>query len=225
MPVGLTSSEDTKARLIEAAGEEFAQHGFRAATVRQICKRARTNIGSVNYHFRDKRGLYIAAFEHTSQLAMTKYPPDLGLSQEATPEERLQAFIRSFLMSLMAEGFPAWHGKLIAQEIASPSGALDQMMDNSIRPLYKYLAGIVRELLHEQEPQDGEFSDATFLTVQSITGQCLHHHIARHIIDALCPDDFDPTGIELIADHILQFSLGGIRALSTGATEKNSQGR
>ncbi|MGC9194135.1 MAG: TetR/AcrR family transcriptional regulator [Syntrophobacteraceae bacterium] len=77
--------EDTKARLIKAAGEVFAQHGYRASTVRQICQRARTNVGSVNYHFRDKKGLYKAIFGQSLQLAITRYPPDLGLTDQATP--------------------------------------------------------------------------------------------------------------------------------------------
>ncbi len=218
MPDSSINNEDTKARLIEAAGEVFAQHGFRASTVRQICKRARTHVGAVNYHFRDKKGLYAAILGYSHQLAVSKYPPDLGLTQEATPEEKLRAYIRAFLLRFMAEGLPAWHGKLMAQEIANPSGALDQMMENSIRPLYKYLAGIVRELMHEEKSPEAEDSNATFLTALSIVGQCLHHHIARQIIEALRPRSFDPTRIEQIADHITRFSLGGIREVAAGAT-------
>lgn len=216
MPESSTNSEDTKARLIEAAGEVFARYGFRASTVRQICKRAHANIGSVNYHFRDKEGLYAALLTYSRQLALSKYPPDLGLSRNATPEEKLRAYIRSFLLRLMAEGLPAWHGKLMAQEIADPTGALDQMVQNSILPLYKYLAAIVRELMHEEEPPHAEDSDATFLTALSIAGQCLHYYIARHIIEAIRPRGFDPNRIEQIADHITRFSLGGIRELAAG---------
>ena len=217
MPKSSTNSEETKARLIEAAGGEFAQHGFRASTVRQICKRARAHVGSVNYHFRDKKGLYAAIFGYAVQFALSKYPPDLGLTREATPEEKLRAYIHSFLLRIMAEGIPAWHGKLIAQEIAEPSGALDNVMETSIRPPFTYLAGIVRELTHEENPPGGEESPATFMTALSIVGQCLHHHIARHVIEALRPPSFDSTNIEQIADHITRFSLGGIRALAVGA--------
>jgi AcrR family transcriptional regulator len=218
MPQSSTNSEDTKARLIEAAGEVFAQYGFRASTVRQICKRAHANVGSVNYHFRDKKGLYAAILAYSRQLALSKYPPDLGLSLNATPEEKLRAYIRTFLLRLMAEGLPAWHGKLMAQEIVDPTGALDQVVQNSIRPLYKYLAAIVQELTHEEKKsQDGEDSDATFLTSLSIAGQCLHYHIARHIIEVIRPRGFDPKRIEQITDHITRFSLGGIRELAAGA--------
>ena len=44
----------TEKRLLEAAGEIFAEHGYRAATVRQICEKARANIAAVNYYFGDK---------------------------------------------------------------------------------------------------------------------------------------------------------------------------
>ncbi len=209
--------EDTKTRLMEAAGEVFAQYGYRASTVRQICQRARTNLGSVNYHFRDKKGLYAAIFGQSLKLALTRYPPDLGLTDRATPEEKLRAYIHSLLLRLMGEGLPAWHGKLLAQEIAEPSGAIDEVMEYSIRPLYTYLAAIVREMTNEEKPAGGEESDRTFLTAFSIVGQCLHHHIGRHMIEALRPRGFDPTRIEQITDHITCFSLGGIRALTAQA--------
>ena len=38
----------TRRRLLEAAGEVFAEHGFRAATVQEICRRADANIAAVN---------------------------------------------------------------------------------------------------------------------------------------------------------------------------------
>jgi AcrR family transcriptional regulator len=209
--------EDTKARLMEAAGEVFAQNGYRASTVRQICQRAHTNLGSVNYHFRDKKGLYAAIFGQSFQLAVTLYPPDLGISGQATPEEKLRAYIHSLLLRLMGEGLPAWHGKLLAKEISEPSGALGELVEHSIRPLYTYLASIVHELIREDKRADGEDSDTTFLTSISIVAQCLHHHISRHLIEALRPRGFDPGRIEQITDHITRFSLGGIRALAAGA--------
>jgi AcrR family transcriptional regulator len=48
----------TRERLIEAAGQLFADHGFRKVTVREICRVARANVAAVNYHFGDKLGLY-----------------------------------------------------------------------------------------------------------------------------------------------------------------------
>ena len=55
------SQDDTKTRLLEAAGEEFAEKGFEGATIRSIIERAKANIAAVNYHFGDKERLYIQA--------------------------------------------------------------------------------------------------------------------------------------------------------------------
>jgi TetR/AcrR family transcriptional regulator, regulator of cefoperazone and chloramphenicol sensitivity len=212
----VNKNDDTKAKLIESAGEVFAQHGFRSATIREICRRAGTNVSAVNYHFRDKKGLYASVLESLHQSAVRKYPPDLGLKEGATAEEKLRAFIHSFLLRILDEGFPAWHGKLMAQEIADPTGAIDQLVRNSIRPLFEHLAGIVRVLLQKGDPRDEKNSHVTFLCAISIVGQCLHHFTGRRIIAALRPASFDPTDIERIADHITRFSLGGIREIGTG---------
>ncbi|MBP8644723.1 MAG: CerR family C-terminal domain-containing protein [Syntrophobacteraceae bacterium] len=211
-------NDDTKARLIEAAGEVFAQHGFRSATVRDICSRAGVHVGAVNYHFGSKEGLYAAVLTHTHQSAVKKYPPQLGLRQGATPEEKLRAFILSFLLRTMDEGFPAWHGKLLARELADPTDALDQLLQNSVRPLFAYLAGILGELLGEAKPAEGEENDVIFLSMMSIIGQCLQHFTARRAIAVLRPKSFDPSDIGRIADHITRFSLGGIRELGARET-------
>ncbi len=207
-------SGKTKAKLIEAAGQVFFQRGFRAATVREICRRAGTPLGAVNYHFRNKQGLYTAILEHSYRLAIRKYPPHFGLGDEATPEERLRAFIRAFLLRISDEGIPAWHMKLITREISDPTGALGNLVQGSIRPVYKYLAGILREILQEGGAAEGEESDSVFLCAMSIVGQCLHYLTDKRLIAVLHPERFDAGDIERIADHITQFSLGGIRQLA-----------
>ena len=51
---------ETNERLLAAATEVFAEVGYRAATLREICRRGQANIAAVNYHFRDKEQLYAA---------------------------------------------------------------------------------------------------------------------------------------------------------------------
>jgi TetR/AcrR family transcriptional regulator, regulator of cefoperazone and chloramphenicol sensitivity len=198
---------ETRQRLLEAAGEVFAERGFRATTVRDICRRARANLAAVNYYFGDKEQLYAAVLQSTFHCASEKYPLDLGLGAEATAEERLQAFIRSHLFSLLDEGLPAWHRKLITREMAEPTGALDALVDQMIRPEADLLMSIVRDVLgHDATPR------RVWRCAASIIGQCLFYHHARPVIKRLDPEQtYTPEAIEQLVDHVTQFSLAALR--------------
>src|SRR3954466_1727491 len=92
-----TSLAKTRQQLIEAAGQVFAEHGYRAATVREICMRAGANVASIHYHFGDKEKLYLEVLRYAHQKDNESNP---GLSKTAahlSPEERLKQFIKSLL--------------------------------------------------------------------------------------------------------------------------------
>ncbi len=216
--------EGTKRRLIMAAGEVFAQHGFRAATIREICKRAGASISAVNYHFRDKEGLYEAVFEYSHRWVVEKYPHDLGLGDRATPEQRLRAFILSFLLRGLGDGFPAWHGKLLAQETADPQGVLSKVAETAIRPMDEYLEGIVRELLQKEDRSQTLDDHSVQLCRMNIIGQCIFQLHARKFMQFPGPRDLEPEEITAIADQIFRFSLGGIQAIAiTGQSSRKGR--
>ncbi len=201
--------QDTRARLLEAAGEVFARCGFRGATVREISKCADANIAAVNYHFGDKGGLYAAVLSYSLESAFKKYPPDLGLGSGADPEDRLRAFIRSLLCRILDEGRPAWHGKLMAMELAQPTAVLDQIVEKVIGPLYKLLVSIVGEMAG-----DGATDQGIHLCSLSIFGQCLFYRHSRAIIPKLYPLKLGSEEVDLLTDHIARFSLAGMRLRS-----------
>src|SRR6202035_5744794 len=86
----------TRARLIEAAGEVFADHGYQSATVRDICARAGANIAAVNYHFGDKLALYEAVLRHAISAAEAEEMLAPARSS-GKPEEALRLFITAML--------------------------------------------------------------------------------------------------------------------------------
>lgn len=55
--------ERTRARILEAATEEFAHFGLGGARVDRIAKRAAANKRMLYYYFRDKDNLFLAALE------------------------------------------------------------------------------------------------------------------------------------------------------------------
>ena len=64
--------ELTRDKLIEAAGHVFAERGYRAATIREICRRAGANVAAVNYTFGDKMGLYTEVLRHSVRAAQNR---------------------------------------------------------------------------------------------------------------------------------------------------------
>lgn len=53
----------TRTRILDAAEQLFAEHGFEAASVRMIAARAGVNVAAANYHFGSKDGLLRSVFE------------------------------------------------------------------------------------------------------------------------------------------------------------------
>ena len=203
------SITETQQRLLEAAGEVFAEQGFRNARVREICQRAGANVAAVNYHFGDKQRLYAAVMEYAQGLALEKYPLIQGESTDVPAAERLRAFIHYALSSFFNQGAPAWLGKLMAWEMIEPTSALDTAVGSFILPMAEELGAIVRELL-ETPVSD----DLVHRCQISIIGQCLHYRNARPVIQRLFPEQqYSPENIAMMADHITRFSLSALRGL------------
>ncbi len=60
----MSSHFNTKDRILDAAEELFAQHGFAGTSLRQVTSRADVNIAAVNYHFGSKENLVNEVFKH-----------------------------------------------------------------------------------------------------------------------------------------------------------------
>jgi TetR/AcrR family transcriptional regulator, regulator of cefoperazone and chloramphenicol sensitivity len=198
----------TRRRLLDRAAELFADRGFDAVTVREICGAAGANVAAINYHFGDKAGLYgevvdvaIAAMRETAAAA-------IQAAESAPPEERLRAYVRVFLERLMSRGRDSWIHRLMSRELEAPTPALDRVVDQVLRPRIAFLAGIVADLMKLPA------SDARVgRTVASIQGQCLlyrHHAVVSRLMPSWRPT---PERLLELTDHITRFSLGGIEAL------------
>jgi AcrR family transcriptional regulator len=207
-----STSLDTRQRLLEAAGEVFAEQGFRAATIRDICNKAGANVAAVNYYFRDKHALYAEVLKYAFENARARYPSDMGLGPQASPKERLAAFVRALVYRILDQTRLAWHGTLMSREMVEPTDALAPLVDEAIRPEFERLRGIVRELLGpDADPEQ------VLQCVWSITGQCLFYYHAKHIIAILRPPGpYAPQDMQCIADHVIAFSLSAIQCLQLG---------
>jgi AcrR family transcriptional regulator len=205
--------DDTRKRLLDAAGSVFAEKGFQAATVREICERARVkNIAAVNYYFRDKQRLYLEAVKHASQCRIQDTP--LPVLPPGTPAaEKLRVFVRTMLVRMVDEHSPRWHVQLMMRELLQPTEACVEMVRDFIRPQFERLQEILAELL-----PPGTSAVKRHQVAFSIVGQCLYYRMARPVVALLIgADEFATYDLDGLTDHIASFSLAALRKMKQEA--------
>jgi len=174
-----------------------------------ICECAGVNVAAINYHFRSKEELYADVLNYWHEFAVKKYPPLLGVGENAPPEEQLRAFIRSLLFRVLDKGKPAWFGKVMAREMAEPTRAFDHKVNEVMRPLNKLLAAIIEKIVRTSVSKE-----TIRMCCASILGQCFYYYNTRVITPLFQRNMSEPDEIERIADHILRFSLKGLKQYS-----------
>lgn len=115
-----TSSENTKAAIIDAAGLLAAEMGFSNVSTRAVAKKSGENIGSIHYHFGSKDGLFeavvrtaITDFATTPHWELTK-----ELSADNTPQElsnALRLLVQQYVAKLFNSDKPQWHSHIVYQ--------------------------------------------------------------------------------------------------------------
>lgn len=198
-----TTQDATKARLLEAAGEEFAAKGYESARVRSICERAGANLAAVNYHFGDKEQLYVQAVVEAYRFQTRAFPDAIP---DGTPAEQLRLAIHSFLANVLAMNRArSWHHDLMMREIVSPTHASEALVRDAIRPRFELMRGVVRRACPEA---DGRRLDAlTF----SVIGQCLHYKMAAVVCERLIGKEaFASLDLEYLTQHITSFCLAAL---------------
>jgi len=206
-PVPKTASphRDSRETILGVAGEIFSEKGYEAATIKEITDRAGVNVASVNYYFRDKLGLYTEVLRKALHDGRLSLPPD---SAGLAPEERLTRYIGSFMHSMLGAGRPSWSGRMMIRELAKPTPALPQIVEEIIRPNFEIMSQLVAGVA--RAPLDDE---TLRLLAHSVLAQCCHWKTARPIFPFLWPElNFDEATVQRIAKHVAAFAIAGIRA-------------
>ena len=155
--------EATRAALVRAAGELFAERGYAAVGTNDVVRHAGVTRGAMYHHFRDKKELFRAAYEETEKYLVEGLAARLETIED--PWEALVTGMRSFfdiasdpkLMQMGLIDAPAVLGWAEWREIGNRYGlgitteGLQRAMDAGIlrqadvRPLAHLLLGALGE--------------------------------------------------------------------------------
>jgi AcrR family transcriptional regulator len=205
-----------KERLLKAAGQIFAEKGFKAATIKEITESAGVNIAAVNYYFSSKERLYIESVKHAHSgmiegMRKAPWPPGTPTSQ------KLRDFIGGFVARLFDPTRPAWLVQLMMREMMQPTEACVELVRDNIRPVAEGLMAILREILPPDTPRW-----KLLMAGQSIISQCVFYCQNRPIIEQLAGPDYQFYSPAAITEHITRFSLAALgleKPLSQGETK------
>lgn len=184
----------------------FAKDGFAAGSVREISRRARVNVASINYYFGSKEGLYrevlLAAHQQVLRL---EQPPRLELG--GGPREALGLWIDFCLRFVLLKR--ASHpvlGKLMAHEMRQPTAALNELVKRVMEPIFADLKRIVAAVGGKSLP-----AQEVEMLAHHIIGMCVHYEHSSAVIKRLgfTPPDSE-AGIAQLAASITALALGGI---------------
>lgn len=200
---------NTKEALLAAAIEVFADKGYDAATVRDICGKANANVAAVNYHYGGKNSLYVAVLEQV-------FPRDeyQGGDDTRSPEDRLRDFVRELASEIYERGdaMVTQRWAIFLREMAKPSQNLDFIVRRQVQPRANELRDILAQILGDVPEHVLAFSSA------NIWALMLDHLLTQPILDRMTPKR--PTvqaNMDAFVEHVVKFSLGGLRAVKESA--------
>jgi AcrR family transcriptional regulator len=167
-----------RARIRDAALEQFAERGFEGATIRGIASAAGVSPGLVQHHFGSKEGLRRACDDEVLELVRRKMR--VTESGEITSPR--------VLASLYAAGRPL--ARYLARAAVERSPAAAELLDEIAAHTERFLGATWPERfpLGSQRARDA----AAVLVAQSAGTLVLHDHVARQMglddrTDALSP--------------------------------------
>lgn len=207
------NDQSTKDALLAAAMRIFAQKGFLAATVRDICSLAGANVAAVNYHFGGKEALYGAVLDVIFELDQVWGREQSWNKPEYSPEEQIRAFFEQFAHEIYddkdVEGFSKDQWAIFLMEMANPSKYLDGIVSSRVQ----HDADLLRETV--QNFFGGKADNMTVMNCTlSIWSQLLDPLVLSPITDRMNPPrPRIKDNIQAFVDHMYLFTIGGMTAI------------
>ncbi|HEX5756291.1 MAG TPA: TetR family transcriptional regulator [Arenimonas sp.] len=151
-----TTHFSTKERILGAAEELFAQHGFAGTSLREVTSRADVNIAAVNYHFGSKENLVNEVFRRRMDEMSERRLSLLARAQADKPgdlESVLAAFIEPALAMNLDRHGGASFVRVLARAYAEKNDGLRHFLSENyghvLRDFTKAISSCVPSLPKE----------------------------------------------------------------------------
>ncbi len=135
--------EQTRCRILDAAGSLFAANGYAETTSKAIAELAGADMASINYHFGSRGGLYQAALAEAHgrliQLDVLQQLANSSLPGTTKVTRVIDVMIDAALSDR------GWYARILARELLAPSSHLKVLLETVGQPKLSLIECILSE--------------------------------------------------------------------------------
>jgi AcrR family transcriptional regulator len=137
--------ESTKEKIMWAAAEVFAEHGFADTTNRMIAAKAGVNHALINYHFQGKRELY----KRVVGYLIDKHAPSEVFSPRVTNDKEwrmaLTEINKRFLFEVLdTDPLQTWKEAIFNREMNNPTDVFREIFEEYMKPRFNQYINLVQ---------------------------------------------------------------------------------
>lgn len=200
-----------KERILDAAEELFAVHGFDGVTIRQIAAKAQVDVALASYHFGKKRDLFDAVFLRRAEIlneerleALLHCQAQAGASGPSV-EQIIEAFLRPLEME-QESGDTGWKNylALVAYINNSPVWG-KELMSKHFDPLVSRFIEALKKALPGAQEKD------IYWCYHYLSGALTLTFAQTGRIDKLSKGLCCSTDFKSAYDHMIPFVAAGFR--------------
>ncbi len=218
---GTVSRPDTRARILGAAEQLFAEHGFAAMSLRELTRVAEVNLAAVNYHFGSKeRLMWEVLRKHIEPInrERLKLLDEAERAAGANPVP-LDKILDTLLLPLMeAARTPQGLDQRLMRIVGRTFSESAEFCKELHREFFKNLSERFRAALRRTLPDlsEKQLNWRFYLMICLMLGALSQHHRLEYLSQGNC----DASAVDEILAYLKSFVRAG---LSASAVEQEAE--
>lgn len=156
----------TRERILEAAVEEFAEHGYSGASTRTVAAKAKVQHPALTYYFDSKEGLWRAVMTMLNERFASMYRQRLDGLRGVDSVTTLRLIMEDFIRFSAAN--PEFH-RLMTHEAGRGGERMNWLVDNFTKDFFKLLTGLIRSAQQQGRFVEGDPYHVAYLFIGAVT--------------------------------------------------------
>jgi TetR/AcrR family transcriptional regulator, regulator of cefoperazone and chloramphenicol sensitivity len=203
--------QTTRERLLEVAGQVFAEKGFDRATGKEICERAGINTAAVNYYYGGIEGLYAAVIREAHSRFVTHAAAVAAIADKTDARAKLEAILELIVRTLVGPALSSWVLRVIGREVVAPSAALAALRETEFLPKTRILKSIVSELMGLPEDHPAVARGCVSVMAPCFLLLIFDRDMLKRAFPSLGLGSEDAAAL---VRHMMQYALAGLAAVA-----------